>query len=71
MARSLQDQLDDLDAAIAVREAGDAFDEHAELSMRWRGAPLEVLYRERERLMRLTGQIQQSGAKFLRHGGMS
>lgn len=66
MARSLQEQLDDLDAAIAVRESGDAFDGYSDDITLWRGAPLKDLYAERARLLRAINSSSSSGVHVIR-----
>ena len=50
MARSIQDQLDALDAALANLEAMDAVDTHSEGGNSFRAQRIVDLYAERRRL---------------------
>ena len=62
MARSLQDQLDALDALIAQYEA-EPMEEFSVKEREYRRARLADLYRERRAL---TAEVQaESGSKFL------
>ncbi len=55
MARTLQQQLDDLDALIARREGGDGYDGYGAGADNFKFAPLEALYKRREQLQRAVG----------------